>query len=348
MKKLVLVLLVIMLMVLSACSCQRQETTQTVGASASAGTGLASSDKGKFLMYEEPNYGVKIAYPVDYEYAVDGGDIIFRGADDLYYILQVLLTKKTGGELETYDDVKSMYMEQLKPYWGVISAGGSSSSGFERKEKIETFGVKYVADDVEYMNTYAVGTDGDYFYVVQFVSPYANYQAEYSLREKIMYYMSWGSEKVVEVKETTKTTSVMPKDYELEIEGETGTLSGERTRYSNIGESARGGEAYLGDGGATATYNFKSAHEGNMYLYVALSDDGVHDSGKRNAIINFNGAELKYTHISENTITSASPWKWYYLGEVPVKLNNVVSFEKETTTSAAYVMDKFKLTATKS
>ena len=110
-----------------------------------------------------------------------------------------------------------------------------------------------------------------------------------------------------------------------------------------MGKSSRGEEAYLGDGGSSVTYNFNSDYSGNMNLYIALNDDGIHPDGARNAIITVNGKEFKYEHVSENTLTEDSAWKWYYIGEVPIKESNVISFEKEKTTSAAFIMDKFKL-----
>jgi len=129
-------------------------------------------------------------------------------------------------------------------------------------------------------------------------------------------------------------------DTEIYIEGVTGSLSN-GGEYSRIGESARGGEAYLGDGGATAIYNLDLASAGSYTLYVNLTDDAMHASGTRNATISVNGTKYQYQHISEDTDT----WKWYQIGNINLKQGiNEIKFTKDKTTSAAYIMNAFKLT----
>jgi len=126
---------------------------------------------------------------------------------------------------------------------------------------------------------------------------------------------------------------------EIYIEAETGALSN-GGEYSRIGESSRGGEVYLGDGNALVKYSFSLDTDGEYELLVNLNDDGVHPSGRRNATISVNGSSLKYNHISEDT----GVWKWYELAPVSLQKGiNEIVFTKDQTTSAAFIMDAFKL-----
>ncbi|MDD5040533.1 MAG: CBM35 domain-containing protein [Patescibacteria group bacterium] len=126
----------------------------------------------------------------------------------------------------------------------------------------------------------------------------------------------------------------------VQVEGESGALTNEGS-YSYVGTSARGGEAYLGDGGATVTYSVPVIKAGTYVMSVRLSDDALHQNGARNATISVNGtAVLRYTHISEDT----KGWKWYSLGNISLKKgSNTIAIEKDASTSAAFVMDAFKV-----
>lgn len=144
-------------------------------------------------------------------------------------------------------------------------------------------------------------------------------------------------------KSTTTTTTVPDPMGTIYVEGETGILK-DKGSYSYIGESARGGEAYLGDGGANATYSVNIDNGENFSIYqlqVRLSDDAEHDNGARNVTVTANGNQtIKYSHISENT----NGWKWYTVGSLSFKKGeNSIVFTKDESTSAAYVMDAFKL-----
>lgn len=116
--------------------------------------------------------------------------------------------------------------------------------------------------------------------------------------------------------------------------------------YSYIAESARGLEAYLGDKGASAVYEFTAESAKDYELWVKLSDDGIHDNGARSVTIVINNNQTrKYAHVSENTITDTSVWKWYKIGTVTLaEGSNKISFTKDENTTAAYVMDEFKFT----
>jgi len=126
---------------------------------------------------------------------------------------------------------------------------------------------------------------------------------------------------------------------EILVEGETGTLKNKGT-WSYIGTSARGGEAYLGDKNAEAEYLVPATAGGSYTLWVKLSDDGLHSDGTRSATIYVNGQKLTYEHVSEDT----TGWKWYQIGSASLaKGANTIRFVKNADTSAAYVMDAFKL-----
>ncbi|NTW61358.1 hypothetical protein HGB24_01545 [Candidatus Saccharibacteria bacterium] len=126
------------------------------------------------------------------------------------------------------------------------------------------------------------------------------------------------------------------------VDGGAGTLSGfDGYGYTYIGKSARGTEAYLAEKGATANYDLSSDKTGTYRLQVSLSDDAGHSNGARSATIFVNGVQvLHYDHTSEDT----KGWKWYTLGNVSLRQGqNTIAFEKDESTTAAYVMDQFRL-----
>ncbi len=110
--------------------------------------------------------------------------------------------------------------------------------------------------------------------------------------------------------------------------------------YSTLWKSSRGEEAYLWDGWATVSYDINSNKDDFYNLYIRLSDDGIHSNWSRSATILINWKSIAYNHISENT----KGWKWFYLGNITLKQwKNSISFRKNATTSAAFIMDAFKL-----
>ncbi len=142
---------------------------------------------------------------------------------------------------------------------------------------------------------------------------------------------------------STTTTTVPDPEGTIVVDGGSGVLANGGS-FSYIGESARGLEAYLAEGGANATYMVSidnGSYFSNYNLLVKLSDDAKHNDGARDATITINNNQiLKYTHISENT----NGWKWYTIGSVSFrKGENKMVFTKDESTTAAYVMDEFKL-----
>lgn len=126
------------------------------------------------------------------------------------------------------------------------------------------------------------------------------------------------------------------------VEAGDGVLfEGEWSFGSYIGESARGLEAYLASGGDSATYEFNSNKEGLYKLSLKLSDDAEHSDDSRSAEVKINDTQiLQYVHDSEDT----QGWKWYTIGTVNLNegMNKIV-FTKNETTTAAFVMDEFRL-----
>ena len=126
---------------------------------------------------------------------------------------------------------------------------------------------------------------------------------------------------------------------QIYVEAEDGKLTW-AWDYSNLGKSSRGEEAYLGDGWATVSYTINSKNIGNYVLHIRLSDDGIHANWTRSATIVVNWKTIAYNHISKDT----EWWNWFSLSNVILKQwENNISFRKNTTTSAAFIMDAFKL-----
>lgn len=127
------------------------------------------------------------------------------------------------------------------------------------------------------------------------------------------------------------------------VDGGAGILTNQ-SQYgglSYIGESARGTEAYLADEGIVANYEFTAEKAGSYRLEISLSDDGLHDNGARNATVTLNNSgAVFYKHTSEDT----KGWKWYSLGQLSIKNGkNAITFTKDESTTAAFVMNQFRL-----
>jgi hypothetical protein len=130
--------------------------------------------------------------------------------------------------------------------------------------------------------------------------------------------------------------------YSILVEAETGTLKADASTLSYIGESARGGEAYLAGKGESAMYTF-TAEKGGMYqLWGRLSDDALHQEGARNVTVVVNGGEtIGFKHPTKDT----KGWEWISIGNLSLnKGSNSIVFTKDESTTAAFVMDAFKFT----
>lgn len=158
-----------------------------------------------------------------------------------------------------------------------------------------------------------------------------------SLLKNIFDKAKTAGEKTVEKAETADP------DGTILIDGKTGVLTngGTWSNISNIERDNGHGEAYLGDKDATATYTFDVTNAGAYHLWVKLSDDALHFDGARNTTVLVNNSQtIKYAHVSEDT----KGWKWYDLGSATMRSGkNTIAFTKDATTSAAFVMNQFKL-----
>ena len=129
------------------------------------------------------------------------------------------------------------------------------------------------------------------------------------------------------------------EDGSIVVEAGDGLLGGD-VFLSYIGESARGKEAYLADGGVKATYVVETTASGQYELWVKINDDGLHLDGARNAKVTVNTSQVgQYNHVSQEI----DGWKWVEITTFTLlEGDNTVIFEKIETTTAAFVMDEFK------
>lgn len=140
----------------------------------------------------------------------------------------------------------------------------------------------------------------------------------------------------------TNTDEALPSGAVL-VQAETGELLNKGAQ-SFVSDTVGGGEAYLGDGSAAVMYSVSVPAAGKYVLSVRLNDDGKHVDGARSATVTQRDQTLTYTHVSENIVG----WKWFNLGNLYlVAGENVLKFTKDKTTSAAFVMDSFKLVPVK-
>lgn len=203
--------LVVFFLVFSGCNSE-QNNEQGKGLVPKGGTAGLVESSFDLKIYEKPNFNIKVAYPSDYDIFFEDGDVIFASSEEAsYYVLEVILTKNNGGFLDSVEQVRAMYEEQLIPYSGTYLSSSVSKEGFERLSEVTIFSYRYFVDNVEYINEYAVGTDGDYFFVLQFVSPSVVFQENANLRSEIINYFSW-PEKISDTKK-----SVVSEDYEIII-----------------------------------------------------------------------------------------------------------------------------------
>lgn len=104
------------------------------------------------------------------------------------------------------------------------------------------------------------------------------------------------------------------------------------------------GELYLGDGGATATYTLASlaAKPTQFAVWINYSEDGLHAAGDRSVAISIPQAGWSIVWSNPNRDTKG--WKAEQVGTVTVSGPFTVSFRKQATTAAAFVMNAFALT----
>jgi hypothetical protein len=104
------------------------------------------------------------------------------------------------------------------------------------------------------------------------------------------------------------------------------------------------GEAYLGDGGATATYTIKklAASPTPLTLWIHYSDDAKHPAGARDVDITI--PQLKWTHHWTSKPEDTKGWKAVKVATITTAGNITIRFRKTATTSAAFALNAFALT----
>lgn len=128
------------------------------------------------------------------------------------------------------------------------------------------------------------------------------------------------------------------------VQGESATLQGAGqytlvSDTSNIADT-RGGYLYLGDGGARAIYTVAIPADGTYFVWLRVSDDGLHADGARSVSVSFEEATKDYVNQSRDT----KGWSYELFGSIPITSGSLkVTFTKLETTSAAFSMDEFVL-----
>jgi hypothetical protein len=143
------------------------------------------------------------------------------------------------------------------------------------------------------------------------------------------------------------TPPTTPSGARIVVPAENGTISGAGqytwSKPSSPRPGGRGGFVYLGDGRATATYTVSAPAAGRYDLWIRFDDDGKHAVGARAVEVYVNGAKtLAWSNPSRDT----GGWVNIKIGSVDLHAGqNTIAFTKAQTTSAAFVLDEFALTA---
>ncbi len=104
------------------------------------------------------------------------------------------------------------------------------------------------------------------------------------------------------------------------------------------------GEAYLGDGGATVTYTIKrlAAKPQRFWLWINVTDDGLHRNGERAVAVSI--PKLRWSTTWINGSEDTQGWKAVRIGAVRTAGGFAISFRKLKTTQAAFVLNAFAFT----
>lgn len=119
--------------------------------------------------YSDPNFGFEVGVLEGYSANQQGQDIVFAGNKNMYYVAEVLLTKNTGGLFSTPQEVMKDYVETFKGVDPNSKASRELSKTIGDNELVN-FWIEYSADGKDWVNEFLIGTNGDYFFVLQFVS----------------------------------------------------------------------------------------------------------------------------------------------------------------------------------
>lgn len=144
----------------------------------------------------------------------------------------------------------------------------------------------------------------------------------------------------------TPTQTTPSGSTTIVTQGELGVLAGGGS-LTLIGATSNtpgthGGYLYMGDGGATATFQIAAPSAGSYALWVRVDDDGKHANDTRSVSIAVGGTSNNWNHVSRNT----NGWVYEKVGTYALAAGSqTVVITKLKTTSAAFSMDEFILSA---
>ena len=134
--------------------------------------------------YSDPNYPFKIDAVPDYKYSVQSGNVVFKSpTKDMYYIVEVIKSVNTGGTFSSAKDIASDYFGRFSDYNPTFP--GDNKKTIDGKTALDT-SVQYTTTDGKYTNRFIIGDGGNYFYVLQFVTPNSELNADQTLIEKVI------------------------------------------------------------------------------------------------------------------------------------------------------------------
>lgn len=161
-----------------------QEFTFGVNSANADTNAKTDTSLGTSATYSDANYPFKIDAVPDYKYTLQSGNVVFKSpTKDMYYIVEVVESKSTGGSFSSKEDVASDYYNKFSAYKPVFPGEGKKT--VDGKEALDT-SVQYTTTDGKYTNRFIICDGGDYFYVLQFVTPDSELKADQALIEKVI------------------------------------------------------------------------------------------------------------------------------------------------------------------
>ena len=144
--------------------------------------------------YRDPNYPFTVTFPAGYSYEIRPSSVIFNSRErSMVFSAEVIFTMKNGGIFSSAEAVKEDYVNQLEEFGPSII---SSQNLQLESGNILFFDVRYtIPGRGQYANGFAVGSDQDYFYVLQFMVPWQEYASEKVLIDSIVADFSFGAGK---------------------------------------------------------------------------------------------------------------------------------------------------------
>ncbi len=134
--------------------------------------------------YNDPNYGFSVTFPQGYSYNISESAVLFTSRErGMRFSAEVIYTLNNGGLFSDEEDVKEDYLGQLADFSPEVL---SSSYRTINSNKMLVFDVKYsIPGRGSYVNSFVIGSGDDYFYVLQFMTPEAEFDTEKVLIKEI-------------------------------------------------------------------------------------------------------------------------------------------------------------------